>query len=227
MKRFPILVVLLGLAALIVTPSLGAGKPYPKVTLKDKTWHCKGPQNHTQVNVRITNENIDAVHLDAGCTGSIRVRIFTMKRDGIKVHAGAHDLEVWGSIRCKGKNGIVHQDGVQAMGGDHVTLKWLGVRCPTGNNGGLFVNTGTGGKSTPTDILCEHCNLFEGNAAVHGGPHSRRSGVRDSTLWAGTGRASPANCVRVDKAAIEPVNSGNECRKWSNVVPALPPAPRP
>lgn len=213
MKRHRLALALCAVCVAIV-PAAHSDDGPKKVALVGKQWHCTGPQDNTQVNVDMAaGTNQDAIHLDAGCTGVIRVGIVTGARDGIKIHAGAHDLEIWGTITCTEKAGIVHQDGVQAMGGTRVTLKWLRIRCPTGNNGGLFVNAGKGQRSVPTDIVCEHCDVFEGNAAIHVGPSSLRSGARDSTLWRGTGRAAPRNCTRIDKGAQEPVNTGNTCQQ--------------
>lgn len=201
----------------------------PAVSCVNKTWHCEAAQDHTQVNVRIDSADvkIDAIHLDAGCTGTIRIRVATNSGDGVKVHAGAHDLLVYmgkpapagtkpglGSkvgIVCIGKHGAVHQDGVQAMGGTDVTFIAPNVDCPTGNNGGLFVDAGNGGNSVPTRILFVGGFSFEGNAAVHVGPASSQSGARGVVLMTRKTAASPAGCIRVDKNADRPVNDHNTC----------------
>src|SRR5438128_1814647 len=64
----------------------------------------------------------DAVHLDSGCSGNMTLHVTTGSDDGIKVHEGAHDLTVNGSVTCNGRDGTVHQDGIQAMGGQRVTF---------------------------------------------------------------------------------------------------------
>jgi hypothetical protein len=192
--------------------------PSPPPIHVTSTWHCKGPMNHQEVFVDIDapGAHEDAIHLDEGCTGSLIVHVTTNSADGMKVHDGAHDLRVKGDITCTAKYGEVHQDGVQAMGGSKVTLGGskpgaFRVDCPTGNNGGLFVNAGRGGNGTPSDIVCDHCDLREGNAALHVGPDSLRSGARNSVLHRGTGEAAPENCRRIDHAAVDPVDEGNTC----------------
>jgi hypothetical protein len=194
---------------------------YPAVSCLNTTWHCKTKQAHTQVTVNITNgQHVDGIHLDAGCTGVIRIYIHTNGADGIKVHAGVHDLQVYGgpvrpgtaALVCSGKIGIVHQDGVQAMGGLRVTFKWFKVWCPSGNNGGIYVHHGAGDTpGQPTDIVCEHCDLMEANAAFHIGPGAVRSGARFSLLHTSRTKASPPNCRRIDKGAVDPVDESNTC----------------
>src|SRR5215470_17084423 len=99
--RIPLAVgfgVLVLAAAVPVSGATSAGAP---VVLRNQTWHCNSPQTGTIVNVVIDNkQHIDGAHLDAGCTGSIVVNITTNGADGIKVHSGAHDLAITGSITC-------------------------------------------------------------------------------------------------------------------------------
>ena len=183
-------------------------------TSHNKTFKCKGKvAPNTTVTVVIDNgSHTDGIHLDDGCTGGpLIVHIRTNGADGVKVHKGAHDLVVKGGVRCAGKHGAVHQDGVQAMGGNRVTFEGFNVRCPTGNNGGFWVNAGRNKNSIPTDIVCDHCDLFERNAALHVGPNSIRSGARNSRLHHGTSRSSPDNCARIDKSATHPIASNNTC----------------
>lgn len=207
------------------TCAAGTVAGYPAVSCLNKTWHCSSLQKHTQVHVTIKDSptKLDAVHLDSGCTGVVRITITTDSGDGVKVHGGAHDLSVWGgtttscgdnrcaAIICTAKHGIVHQDGIQAMGGERVTFRWFKVWCPTGNNGALYVHGGAGGQSTPTDIVCEWCDLYEANAAIHIGPGAVRSGARWSTLHDSKTNASPANCRRIDKLAVDPIDVANTC----------------
>jgi hypothetical protein len=91
------------------------------------------------------------------------------------------------------------------------------VHCPTGNNGGLWVNTGSGGNEVPTNIVCDHCNLFEGNNALHV-ENSVASGARNTVLHNGVGGAAPANCKRVGSVAVNPVTG-------PNLTCILPPPP--
>jgi hypothetical protein len=202
---------------------------FPAVACLNKTWHCSSAQNHTQVNVVIDSPDvkIDAIHLDSGCTGTIRIRVQTNSGDGVKVHDGAHDLTVYMGkpaphgvqpslfskvgIVCTAKFGDVHQDGVQAMGGTDVTFDSPHVDCPTGNNGGLFVNGGRGGHGVPTRILFVGGFSYEGNASIHVGPNSSQSGARGVTMMTDRSKASPPACIRVDHAADAPVDSNNTC----------------
>jgi len=186
--------------------------------IHNKTWHCTGPQHNTVVHVTIDSADlkIDAVHLDAGCTGTLTVNVDTNSGDGVKIHDGVEQLQLKGAVACSGKSGAVHQDGVQAMGGAHVLIGDTAVpgsfvvNCPTGNNGGVFINEGRGGNSLPTDIVCDHCDLFERNAAVHIG-HSESSGVRNSVLHHGTSDSSPPDCIRTEPDAATPIDSNNTC----------------
>src|SRR4051794_40445786 len=183
-------------------------------TSHNHTFRCRGHvAPGTTVTVTIDDStHTDGVHLDKGCTGGpLVVHIRTNGADGVKVHTGAHDLLVRGDVRCAGKHGAVHQDGVQAMGGARVTFERFVVHCPTGNNGGFWVNAGRNKRSIPTDIVCDHCDLFERNAALHVGPNSIRSGARNSRLHHGTSRSSPPDCARINPGATDPVANGNTC----------------
>jgi hypothetical protein len=200
-------------------PRLSAAGAYDgPIRVWNHTWYCNSPQNGTQVEVRIVDHQPnDAVHLDAGCTGRLTVRVFTNGADGIKVHTGAHDLVVTGNITCDGRYGDRHQDGVQAMGGRNVQLGdgsqtgsfW--VYCPSGNNGALFTNMGREHHSYPTDVVCDHCDLFERNVALHVGADSVASGARNSVLHRGTGDSSPNDCDRIEPGANQPVDQNNTC----------------
>jgi hypothetical protein len=183
-------------------------------TSHNKTFKCKGHvAPGTTVTVVIDNgSHTDGVHLDDGCTGGpLIVHVKTDGADGVKVHKGAHDLIVKGGVRCAGKHGSVHQDGVQAMGGMRVTFEGFNVHCATGNNGGFWVNAGKNKRSIPTDIVCDHCDLFERNAALHIGPNSLRSGAKNSRLHHGTSPSSPSNCARINKGAQDPIATNNTC----------------
>ena len=200
------------------------------VRIWNHTWSCSGPQAGTRVEVRITDGlPIDAVHIDEGCSGQLDVRVWTNGADGIKLHTGAHDLQITGNITCGGRFPGRHQDGVQAMGGDNIQLGdgvHLGsfwVYCPSGNNGALFTNSGVQQHSTPTDIVCDACDLYEHNVAVHIGPESDSTGARHSILHLGTSDSSPpAACMRIDPDAAQPVDQGNSCVPPQGRPPAYP-----
>jgi hypothetical protein len=195
------------------------------VNQTDQMWTCSSKQSGTIVNVNMATADDDAVHLDAGCTGSIVVHITTATRDGMKIHTGAHDLQITGDITCTSKVGAVHQDGIQAMGGKRVLIGSttqdgaMVINCPTGNNGGVWINEGkTGNQLTtlnqnkwPQDIVVDHADVFERNAAIHIGEGSVNSGVRNSVLHEGTSPSSPPNCVRVEPNAINPIIENNSC----------------
>jgi hypothetical protein len=207
-----------------VTPTVAP--PDQVINNVDKRWICSGPQQGTVVNVQILTNPVDAVHLNAGCTGSIVVHIYTTQADGIKIHQGAHDLQITGDITCDGKNGDVHQDGIQAMGGRDVLIGStiqdgaMTIDCPTGNNGGVFVNAGLGiglksdspdYDAWPTNIVVDHADIFERNAAVHIGEESFGSGVRNSLLHHGTSLSAPDDCTRIDGDAVGSFDENNAC----------------
>lgn len=180
------------------------------LTLHNKTWSCKGPQQGSVINVREDGGDLDAVHLDSGCTGTVTLHIWTNQRDGVKLHGGAHDLVVTGDLYCGGKVGKVHQDGVQAMGGTRVTFENWKENCVSGNNGGLFFASGINSNSLPTDVTCDHCSIYYGNASWHIS-RSLRSGATNSTAYRGPGGAAPKGCWRIEKSAQSPVDKGNTC----------------
>jgi hypothetical protein len=189
----------------------------PEVELVTGNWKCNSPQDGTVVIIkRATQQDgvspADAVHLGDGCTGRIASIIIEQATgDGIKIGEGAHDLTVEsGYIHCVPKTGIKHQDGIQAQGGLHVHIENMKVDCPTGNNGGFFTSQGLNATTPPTDVICDNCDLFEGNAALHVGD-STDSGAVNSTLRVGTSRVSPADCTRIEPFAIDPIDQNNIC----------------
>jgi hypothetical protein len=198
-------------------PAAPDAAPGSVIQVLNRTWHCTGMQRGTIVNVTVNDgSNTDGVMLDQGCTGILVVHVLTNGGDGVKVHDGAHDLQVTGGITCNGRANAKHQDGVQAMGGNNVLFgdthaaNSFKVSCPTGNNGGMFFNPGDGGNGMPTNIVCDHCNLYEGNVALNIST-SRSSGARNSILHMGTGGASPPGCLRIRGGAVNPVNTNNTC----------------
>jgi hypothetical protein len=205
-------------AAVVGTASVTATADTEPIVLTNVQWRCTSPQDGTVVYVTIDRPSgPDAVHLDRGCSGSIEVHIVTNSHDGVKVHAGSHDLQITGDITCNGRYQDVHQDGIQVMGGEHVLIgsetrpRSMVINCPTGNNGGVFVNAGRSRWEIPKDIVVDHADILEGNAAVHIGGDSIDAGVRDSTLHQGTSLNSPLDCVRIDAAAVGAFDVDNEC----------------
>jgi hypothetical protein len=219
---------LLPLVALLSLSMFASARPVRAagpINLHNDTYVCKTFQDHQIVNVtEDDNGSEDGVFINDGCTGTLDVHIITNAVDGIKVHSGDHKgLIITGSIVCVLKHGIAHQDGVQAMGGSNVQLgdgvhdgSFI-VHCPTGNNGGLWVNTGSGGHEVPTNIVCDHCNLFEGNASLHIN-NSVGSGARNTVLHNGVGGAAPADCKRINSGAVNPVTG-------PSLTCVLPPPP--
>lgn len=213
---------LLGGVALASDTPAGPWEPESTViNIRSGSWHCRTPQDGTIVIVhnpqrRTDGEPMDGAYLDPGCTGRISALIVKgTQRDGVKVHRGAHDIVVEsGLVKCAPKAGLVHQDGIQAMGGNNVTFSNFEINCPTGNNGGLWVEAGdhldTPEADWPSDIICDNCDIREKNAAVHTGPASHRSGAKNSTLRIGTSDSSPRDgCRRLE--ADDSVNDNNLC----------------
>jgi hypothetical protein len=212
--------------ALAATTAVAHADLQPRpVSLVDSQWSCSTKQKGTVVNVTMNTGNADAIHLDAGCTGSIVVHITTATADGIKIHSGVHDLQITGDITCTAKLDAAHQDGIQAMGGKNILIGSttqtgaMRINCPTGNNGGVWINAGkTDGQlvdpdpsTWPTNVIVDHADVLERNAAVHIGAGSVASRVRNSLLHLGTSASAPPNCIRIDSAAVSPVAESNTC----------------
>jgi hypothetical protein len=93
------------------------------------------------------------------------------------------------------------------------------INCPTGNNGGVWINAGkTDGQlvhrdpaTWPTNVIVDHADVLERNAAVHIGAGSIDSGVRNSLLHQGASPSSPSGCVRIDADAVGAVDAKNRC----------------
>ena len=142
------------------------------IVLHDKTWNCRGPVQLALVRIELSDSGKDAVHLDPGCTGTIRRLEIPGDGgtrgpggDGVKVHAGAHDLVVLGgTIDCGAKVKHKHQDAIQAMGGTRVVFHEIVSRgCA---NSFMFVNTGRGGRQVPRGIQCIDCTASTNNYSI-------------------------------------------------------------
>lgn len=212
---------LLVLLALVLPARLSAGQTTPFYNVDSTKWTCdkaygsKGNPYRVRA-VDVTNDANSIVYLNKGCTGYIDLTVVTASQDMVKLHDGAKDLVVTGSFACAGHKEGVHQDGMQSTGGKNVTFSVL-IDCPTINNGGLWISTGSENNALPTNVVCDRCTILPvGNNAIHVGT-SKGSGSMNSTLFQGTGDASPPTCIRVNKdegkngVPIDPVNVDNTC----------------
>jgi hypothetical protein len=175
------------------------------------TWRCHGPVDLDLLQVRIANWKHDAVHLNRGCTGVIR-EIDVVgdggdtgpSADGIKVHAGVHDLKILsGRIDCGRKAPGAHQDAIQVMGGKRVTFARIESRgCA---NSFMFINWGRRQKEKPEDVVCEYCRAATNNFSV-----SVRNSIRSGALG---GQYSSRVPPRATATATEPVLKDNAWRR--------------
>lgn len=158
------------------------------MTLTNQTWTCNGPVNLALVKVTMTVANSDAIRLSSGCSGRIgRIEVDTWTQDGVKVQNQsnpAHDLVVEsGYIECHAMAAGAHQDGVQGMGGSRLTFRNLTIDCLGNSN--FFVNTGGGGSTKPTDIVCEGCMLGPRSSTTVRVNIATRSGLRNTFICPG------------------------------------------
>jgi hypothetical protein len=225
-SRLNFLAVVLIFAAIggyVLLHSFAASVPQ---TVHNEQWHCTTRQNNPVVNVTIDKgTNMDAVHIDSGCTGVLTVNVTDSSRDCMKIHTGAHDLTIYG--RCTmldREDNSVHQDGVQALGGSNVTLKnFIVTGCPgapfscAGRHGSdlsphaLFINAGAGGHSNPDHIICDHCQLDFAGMGVEIG-NSKNSGAKDSKIQPGTQGCIHTGSSHDGIGAVKPLNQNNNCR---------------
>jgi Cysteine-rich secretory protein family len=150
---------------------------------------CNGPVHGLRV-VGTGSDPRALIHLEAGCTGSLSfdIHVTSGGGDGVKVHAGAHDLTIGPSrIVCDRLiDTSFHQDGVQVQGGTNVTFNGLSIVCPyvTGQGAAGFYIDGKdfGGIS---NVVCDGCNLEHLHyGAMFTGP-APGSGVRNSVIHQG------------------------------------------
>ncbi len=162
-------------------------EPTRVIDVVDRTWHCRGPVDLDLVRVELHATSADAVHLDRGCTGTIRSLEIVGNGaglgpggDGVKIHAGAHDLQILGGfIDCGARAKAKHQDAIQAMGGARVVFRHLTSRwC---RNSFMFINRGNHRHGLPTGILCVSCQARTRNYSVFIG-NSVDSGARESNF---------------------------------------------
>jgi len=183
------------------------------VVLHDRTWNCDGPVQLALVRVELTDTAKDAVHLGPGCTGTIRRLEIPGDGagngpggDGVKVHAGAHDLVVLGgTIDCGRKVHGKHQDAIQAMGG--LRIAFHGIVSHGCANSFMFVNTGRGGREVPHEIRCIGCSASTNNYSIFVGS-SVGSGAVDGHFRS---RVPP----HITHSAVSPDVSGDS---WTSRV---------
>ena len=210
-RSFGPAVIALGAAAVVAGSLLsGCGKGPPAqpaelatgtITLTDETWRCRGPVDLDLVEVTMRESNGDAVHLNKACTGVIRrMSIHGTRGDGVKVHTGAHDLEILGGrIDCGEKGPGKHQDAIQAMGGTRVTFHHIESRgCA---NSFMFINWGRQRHQKPEDVVCRDCSAETNNYSV-----SVRNSIRSGAVGGSfVSRRRP----RATAAAVDPLLEGN------------------
>jgi len=177
------------------------------VVLADRTWHCKHPVNLDLVRVTMHDGRSDAVHLDGGCTGTIRRLVVPGNGDdlgpggdGVKVHAGVHDLKILsGVIQCGKKFHRKHQDAIQAMGGRRVTF--FHIVSSGCSNSFMFLSSGLHKHELPTEVVCRDCAASTRNYSVRVNA-AVRSGAIGGTF---TSRLKPNS----GPEAVDPVLVGN------------------
>jgi hypothetical protein len=142
------------------------------IVLKGHTWNCRSHVSLELVRVELSDDGKDAVRFGPGCTGTIeRLEIpgngagLGPGGDGVKVHAGAHDLQIFsGFIDCGLKVHKKHQDAIQAMGGGHVVFHHIESHgCA---NSFMFINTGRGRRQVPSNVQCIACRAVSNNYSV-------------------------------------------------------------
>jgi hypothetical protein len=177
------------------------------IVVKGHTWSCRGHVDLVLVRVELDDAAKDAVRLGPGCTGTIqRLEIpgdgaaLGPGGDGVKVNAGAHDLQVFGGfINCGLKAHRKHQDAIQAMGGGHIVFHHIVSHgCA---NSFMFINTGRGRRQVPSNVQCDACQAATHNYSVFVGS-SVGSGAIGGVF---TSRVPP----RATSRAVSPVLAHN------------------
>ena len=113
---------------------------------------------------------VDAVHLMDTCTGHIRsIVVEQYHGDGIKVGAGAHDLEIDNvHVVCHAHDAGKHQDGIQVMGGKGIHFHSGFVSALSANNSQVMIHVGAGGKEIPEDVIFDHFVIDPQGAGAYG-----------------------------------------------------------
>ena len=172
-----------------VAPAPLPAPPAPSGPVVGVPYTCNGPVNGVRV-VGTASDSRALIHLAAGCTGTLSfdIRVTSGGGDGVKVHAGAHDLTIGPSrIVCdRLVDTSFHQDGVQVQGGSNVTFVGLSIVCPyvTGQGAAGFYIDGKD-FSGISNVVCDGCNLEHLHyGAMFTGP-APGSGVRNSVIHQG------------------------------------------
>lgn len=178
------------------------------VVVVDHTWYCRSHVDLALVRIVMHDTKArDAVHLDRGCTGTIR-RLEIRGNgaglgpagDAVKVHDGAHDLRILGGVlECGAKSHGKHQDAIQAMGGDSIVFE--GIKSRYCSNSFMFINSGSHRRGIPTGVQCRNCVASTRNYSIFVG-RSLESG-------ASGGRFSSRVRPRATGLAVRPILSDN------------------
>jgi hypothetical protein len=144
-------------AAVAFTSVATASAPGGVIVSNGQAWRCSGPVDLVSVTVSIKagDPPNDGVFLGSGCTGFIgSITVDQWHGDGIKVGAGAHDLEVGSiDIHCYAHDAGKHQDGVQVMGGKNIKFDSGYIGCYSANDSQAMIHEGTGSNELPTNVI--------------------------------------------------------------------------
>jgi len=148
---------LITLVFAVLASAAAAAVPSGSVVSNGKPWSCTGAVNLASVTVRIgaSDPSSDGVYLRSGCTGYIgSITIDQWHGDGLKVGAGAHDLEIGSiTIHCYAHDAGKHQDGVQVMGGQNVKFDGGYIGCYSANDSQAMIHVGAAGNEIPTNVI--------------------------------------------------------------------------
>jgi hypothetical protein len=149
--------VLIGVATLGAIVASASAAPTVSIVSIGKSWSCSGPVNLASVTVTIgaAAPADDGVFLRSGCTGYIgSITVAQWRGDGIKVGAGAHDLEIGSiTVHCYAHDPLKHQDGVQVMGGHNIRFDGGYIGCYSANNSQAMIHEGAANQELPTNVI--------------------------------------------------------------------------
>ena len=132
-------------------------RPTGNIVSTGKSWSCTGPVNLASVTVTLkaSDPSGDGVFLRSGCTGYIgSITVDQWHGDGIKVGAGAHDLEIGSiNVHCYAHDAGKHQDGVQVMGGRNIRFDGAYAGCYSANDSKKMIHEGAGSLDIPTNVI--------------------------------------------------------------------------